>query len=332
MELLDKGEPAMKRRRIRVTDEEDGSAAGPIAEVVAPPVVPNDPELDQVRLGLKPSVDASDDVDGAGGGGVSVETLASAGAAETTGGDEDVANEDVRKTQMLELAALFLGAPTEVERQEHYTAFRKFFDDRKRFSNNFRAGVICRSQPGYRPTFLGSNPVGRRLRLLELFSGTSSVGKVFESMGWEVVSLDWNKRIRPRPTHVCDIRSFDKHQYPPGHFDCIWASPDCAQYSIAHQGPRDYETADSLVQAGIDIMRYYKPVVWWNENPSTGQLRHRAVAEPFGKPHVVHYCKYYTEAEGKQVCKPTALWTGCEYFEPRPLCTKGNRCNFMAGK
>ena len=78
-------------------------------------------------------------------------------------------------------------------------------------------------------------------------------------------------------------------------------------------------------------MPYCKLVVWWNENPSTGQLRHRAVAEPFGKPHVVHYCKYYTEAEGKQAHKPTALWTDCEFFTPRPLCTKGNRCNFMAG-
>ena len=177
MELLGKGELAMKRRRIHVSDEENTSDAGPIAEVIAPPVVPNDLELDQIRLALKPSVDANDGVDGA------VEALVSEGAFETTGGDEDVANEDVRKTQMLELAALLFGAPAEVEREEHYIAFRKFFDDRKRFSGNFRAGVICRSQPGYRPNFPGSNPVGRRLRLLELFSGTGSVGKVYREHG-----------------------------------------------------------------------------------------------------------------------------------------------------
>ena len=43
----------------------------------------------------------------------------------------------------------------------------------------------------------------------------------------------------------------------------------------------------------------------------------------------VNYCKYYTEDEGKQVWKPTALWTNCEFVQPRPLCRAGARCEFM---
>ena len=109
-------------------------------------------------------------------------------------------------------------------------------------------------------------------------------------------------------------------------------SPPCTEYSRANTKPlhrRDFETADALVQVGIDIIRYLKPPVHWMENPSTGKLPHRQVAEPFGKPYVVHYCKYYTAEEDKQVHKPTALWTNCEYFEPLPLCFTGARCEFM---
>ena len=48
------------------------------------------------------------------------------------------------------------------------------------------------------------------LRLLELFAGTQSVGKVAAEMGWEVVSID-NMLVQglPEPTIVCDIMEWD---------------------------------------------------------------------------------------------------------------------------
>ena len=49
------------------------------------------------------------------------------------------------------------------------------------------------------------------MRLLELFCGTSSVGKEFPG---EVVSLD----ILGRPTHKFDMLEWDHTIYPPGHF------------------------------------------------------------------------------------------------------------------
>ena len=44
-------------------------------------------------------------------------------------------------------------------------------------------------------------------RLLELFSGTGSIGKVFRARGWEVVSVDCDAKMQP--TIVADIGTFD---------------------------------------------------------------------------------------------------------------------------
>ena len=45
------------------------------------------------------------------------------------------------------------------------------------------------------------------MRLLELFSGTGSVGRAFEAAGWEVTSLDADLRT-PADIHA-DILTFD---------------------------------------------------------------------------------------------------------------------------
>ena len=56
------------------------------------------------------------------------------------------------------------------------------------------------------------------MRLLELFSGTGSIGKEFPG---EVVSVD----IVGNPTHKCCVYDFDFTVYGQGYFDVVWASP-----------------------------------------------------------------------------------------------------------
>ena len=79
------------------------------------------------------------------------------------------------------------------------------------------------------------------MRLLELFSGTGSIGRAFEALGWEVTSLD----LEGEPTIKCDILDWDHTAFPPGHFR---ASPVCCEFSKAlTRRPRRLEEGDRLV-------------------------------------------------------------------------------------
>ena len=113
--------------------------------------------------------------------------------------------------------------------------------------------------------------------LLELFSGTGSVGRAFARRGWEVVSLDRD------PTPICaDILQWDYRAYAPDHFRVVWASPDCTQHSRARttaRTPRDLEGADALVLKALEIIRYFSDCTWFIENPQTGLLKTRACVQ-----------------------------------------------------
>ncbi len=94
------------------------------------------------------------------------------------------------------------------------------------------------------------------MKLLELFSGTCSVGMPWREAGHEVLSLDIDGRYNPEI--VCDILhwSYCKCEVP----DVIWASVPCEQYSRARttgRRPRNFELADSLVAKASEIIQYF---------------------------------------------------------------------------
>ena len=156
-------------------------------------------------------------------------------------------------------------------------------------------------------------------KLLELFSGTGSVGKVARELGYEVVSLDRDMEADIK----IDIMDWNPiNVYPPNYFDVIWASPPCTEYSRAKTtGIRDIEGANEVVQRTLDILEYFEPTYWLIENPQTGLLKDQLCM--YGIPFKdVDYCRY-----GLPYRKRTRIWNNVFSWEPKPLCNKN--CNSM---
>ena len=164
------------------------------------------------------------------------------------------------------------------------------------------------------------------MRILELFSGTGSIGNTFAEQGWEVVSLDTD--VKTDATIHEDILTWDYTIYPPGHFDVVWASPCCTQYSCARRNartPRNLTLADSLVLRSREIIDYYNPRVWFIENPQTGMLKDR----PFmvGLPYTdLDYCCYCDWGYKKR----TRLWNNIGFQGDR--CLGKGLCPNMQGQ
>ena len=71
------------------------------------------------------------------------------------------------------------------------------------------------------------------MKVLELFSGTRSIGKAFEERGHEVYSVDYDERFEADSHADIEFLTAEDILRDFGHPDVIWASPDCRSYSIA---------------------------------------------------------------------------------------------------
>ena len=144
-------------------------------------------------------------------------------------------------------------------------------------------------------------------KCLELCCGTKSVGKVFEFHGWEVVSVDTEKRFKP--TILSSI--LDLPDDIGKGFDFIWASPPCKIFSIANNSERDLVGASELVLKCLKIIQNSGPkTLWCLENPSTGLLKTMPFMQGLDSC-VVSYCKY-SEGDWGKYRKNTQLWNNVD--------------------
>lgn len=69
------------------------------------------------------------------------------------------------------------------------------------------------------------------MKVLELFAGTRSIGKAFETRGHEVYSVEWDKKFDDIGLYA-DIMTVTAEQIIKefGRPDVIWASPDCSTF------------------------------------------------------------------------------------------------------
>lgn len=169
-----------------------------------------------------------------------------------------------------------------------------------------------------------------KLRVLELFAGSCSIGKAARQLGMEVRSFDINPY--PGVTDVRDILGVKLSVLRDWQPDIIWASPPCTGFSVASigrhwaGGKRAYEPKSSTALLGMALVRKTQeiiaacnPVAWFVENPR-GVLRKLPLMHGFGTHHTVSYCRY-----GDVRMKPTDIWTNVDEWKPQAMCKNGNR-------
>ena len=176
------------------------------------------------------------------------------------------------------------------------------------------------------------------VKLLELFSGTHSVGKCCKELGFDVVSLD----IDGRADINISILDWDYTTYKKDEFDIIWASPPCDRYSILNYSnigrklkrlngekltmeliKQGWGEADKLVIKTLEIIKYFNPELWFVENPSSSNLKNRDIMKDI-LFYDVDYCRYSDYGYKK----PTRIWTNKQDWNA----LKCNRmCNNMIG-
>tara|TARA_R100000278_G_scaffold120960_1_gene103942 strand:- start:6440 stop:7147 length:708 start_codon:yes stop_codon:yes gene_type:complete len=173
------------------------------------------------------------------------------------------------------------------------------------------------------------------IKVLELFSGTGSVGKVCKELEWDVVSVDM---LLPAD-HQVDIMDFDYKQYDKDYFDIIWASPPCTNYSQLKKcwygrmlkgkiynkeiNNKEQDEADKLVLKSLEIINYFNCELWFLENPQTGNLKNREIMKgiPF---YDVDYCMYSDWGYKKR----TRIWTNKKNWN-NLLCDGSGSCGNM---
>lgn len=177
------------------------------------------------------------------------------------------------------------------------------------------------------------------MKVLELFAGTRSIGKVFEARGHEVFSVEWNKDFENIDLYAdVGILTADMILEKFGKPDVIWASPDCTTYSVAaisHHRTRNEKTGslepiseyamfcDKVNKHVLELIEQLKPKYYFIENPRGGM---RKMDFMQGLPrYTVTYCQY-----GDIRMKPTDIWTNHPNPQFKPMCRNGAPCHVSA--
>ena len=177
----------------------------------------------------------------------------------------------------------------------------------------------------------------RKLRVLELFSGTGCISEAFKRRGHEVFRVDYDEMFEAElHVDIMDLQAADII----GRFgrpDVIWASPDCTTYSVAaisHHRTKDtsgvlvpkseYARRCDLVNMHFhSLIMMLSPRLWFIENPRGG-MRKMPFMDGLAR-YTITYCQY-----GDNRMKPTDIWTNHPDPRFRPVCRNGDPCHDRA--
>ena len=167
------------------------------------------------------------------------------------------------------------------------------------------------------------------MKLLELFKGTGSVSKVAIKYGFDIVSLDFEKKYNP--DILTDILNWDYKEYHKQNNyipDYIWASPPCNSFSVLAytRKERNTKTAEpyseraklgnKILYRTLEIIEYFN-----NLNP----FMRYCIENPRGMMRLVPEMKKldrYTTLYGlygDNKIKPTDFWSNYDLNLKEPI-------------
>lgn len=167
------------------------------------------------------------------------------------------------------------------------------------------------------------------MKILELFAGSRSMGKVAEKLGHEVFSVDVNNFENiDLVKDILDLKKNDIKFYP----DFIHASPPCTYFSVASIGhhwnenhtPKTKEAilGMKILYKTLEIFKWYPKAKFTMENP-VGKMRR--MVKGLNRTTIT-YCSY-----GDKRMKPTDIWSNNIYdmfnlngWKPKEMCYAGN--------
>ena len=173
------------------------------------------------------------------------------------------------------------------------------------------------------------------MKVLELFAGSRSIGKVCDELGHNCFSVD-NKPF-DGINLVKDIEHLTEQdiQFVP---DMVWVGTPCTTYSLAGISHHRHEDTtpktdfafkcDSMNIHVLKLIRFWLDInpdmIWYIENPRA-VLRKMWFMQGLNRTTVT-YCSY-----GDTRMKPTDIWSNniwdmfnLDGWKPRPMCFNGN--------
>lgn len=189
----------------------------------------------------------------------------------------------------------------------------------------------------------------RKLKVLELFSGTQSISKEFRARGHETFTVDFDEVFKEpeycnTDLHI-DINELmaDMISEKFGQPDVIWASPDCKSYSVAgisHHRKKEGSGnlspiseyaifCDKTNKHMIELIKELNPKYYFIENPRGGMRKMDFIQEI--PRYTVTYCQYLTDIPLEQRrMKPTDIFTNHPEPQFKPPCKNGAPCHVAA--
>ena len=193
--------------------------------------------------------------------------------------------------------------------------------------------------------------LGRKLRVLDLCSGTGSVKRALLKLimpdvrakhrskhrrGFIYVSIDSVSSGDIKPTIQGDVRQWHAlleakdpkyvSQDPAvWKWDIVFASPPCEKFSFANKNVTREQEREALqvVQACLDCVRLLRPTVYFIEN-SYGRLWKTKLMEPYRhQMYVVSHCRY-----GRSYRKHTCIWSSIRGMSLRKCGTR-HTCDWL---